>query len=30
VKPGKVAWEWWNDWGLTGVDFEPGIEHANL
>lgn len=22
---GKVAWEWWNDWGLTGVDFEPGI-----
>ena len=16
---------WWNDWGLTGVDFEPGI-----
>ena len=25
VKPGKVAWEWWNDWGLTGVDFEPGI-----
>lgn len=26
VKPGKVAWEWWNDWGLTGVDFEPGID----
>ena len=25
MKPGKVAWEWWNDWGLTGVDFEPGI-----
>ena len=19
IKPGKVAWEWWNNWGLTGV-----------
>ena len=26
VKPGKVAWEWWNDWGLTGVGFKPGID----
>jgi len=26
VKPGKVAWEWWNDWGLTHVGFEPGID----
>ena len=25
VKPGKVAWEWWNDWNLKGVDFESGI-----
>lgn len=25
IKPGKVAWEWWNDWGLEGVDFEVGI-----
>lgn len=25
IKPGKVAWEWWNDWGLHGVDFEAGI-----
>lgn len=25
VKPGLCAWEWWNDWGLTDVDFEPGI-----
>ena len=25
IKPGKVAWDWWNDWGLTGVDFESGI-----
>ena len=21
VKPGKVAWDWWNNWNLTGVDF---------
>ena len=21
IKPGKVAWEWWNDWGISGVDF---------
>ena len=25
VKPGLAAWEWWNDWGLEGVGFEPGI-----
>jgi len=25
VKPGKVAWEWWNHWGLSNVDFEAGI-----
>lgn len=25
VKPGKSAWEWWNNWGLYGVDFEAGI-----
>lgn len=25
IKPGKVAWDWWNDWGLTGVDFVAGI-----
>ena len=27
VKPGKVAWEWWNDWNLYGVDFETGINN---
>ena len=27
IKPGKVAWEWWNDWGLEGVDFTPGINN---
>lgn len=21
IKPGKVAWDWWNDWNLKGVDF---------
>lgn len=25
VKTGKVAWEWWNNWGITGVDFKAGI-----
>ncbi len=27
IKPGKVAWEWWNDWGLFGVDFKPGVNN---
>ncbi|MGN0282385.1 MAG: glycoside hydrolase family 97 protein [Prevotella sp.] len=25
IKPGKVAWDWWNDWNLKGVDFKAGI-----
>lgn len=25
IRPGKAAWEWWNDWGLYGVDFEAGV-----
>jgi alpha-glucosidase len=25
VKPGKVAWDWWNAWNLKGVDFKTGI-----
>lgn len=25
IKPGKVAWDWWNDWSLSGVDFVAGI-----
>lgn len=25
IKPGKVAWEWWNYWGLYNVDFRAGI-----
>lgn len=25
IKPGKVAWDWWNNWNVTGVDFPAGI-----
>lgn len=25
VKPGKVVWDWWNDWNIEGVDFRAGI-----
>lgn len=28
IKPGKVAWEWWNDWNLCGVDFKTGVNNA--
>ena len=28
IKPGKVAWEWWNHWGLSGVDFKAGVNNA--
>lgn len=27
IKPGKVAWEWWNNWNLQGVDFKTGINN---
>lgn len=27
VKPGKVAWDWWNDWNLYGVDFRAGVNN---
>ncbi len=27
IKPGKVAWDWWNDWTIYGVDFKPGINN---
>ncbi len=27
VNPGKVAWDWWNDWNLYGVSFEAGINN---
>lgn len=25
IKPGKVAWEWWNDCGLYHVNFKAGV-----
>lgn len=25
IKPGKVAWDWWNDWNIYGVPFKSGI-----
>lgn len=25
IKPGKVAWDWWNNWNISGVDFRAGI-----
>jgi alpha-glucosidase len=27
IKPGKVAWEWWNDWNLYNVDFKTGVNN---
>lgn len=27
IKPGKVAWEWWSDWNLDGVDFVTGVNN---
>ena len=27
IKPGKVAWDWWNDWNIEGVDFESGVNN---
>ena len=27
IKPGKVAWDWWNDWNLYGVDFRAGVNN---
>jgi alpha-glucosidase len=28
IKPGKVAWDWWNARNIYGVDFESGINTA--
>ena len=28
IRPGKVAWEWWNCLNITGVDFEAGFNTA--
>lgn len=28
IKPGKVAWDWWNDNNVYGVDFKAGVNTA--
>ena len=28
IKTGLVAWDWWNDWNITHVDFKAGINTA--
>ena len=25
IKPGQLAWDWWNNWNLEGVDFKAGV-----
>ncbi|HVX48549.1 MAG TPA: glycoside hydrolase family 97 protein, partial [Chitinophagaceae bacterium] len=25
IKPGKVSWDWWNDWNISHVPFRAGI-----
>ncbi|MEI8046054.1 MAG: glycoside hydrolase family 97 catalytic domain-containing protein [Bacteroidota bacterium] len=25
IKPGKIAWDWWNNWNISGVPFKSGI-----
>lgn len=27
IEPGQVAWEWWNDWNISGVDFKSGVNN---
>ncbi len=27
IRPGKVAWDWWNNWNISGVDFKSGINN---
>jgi len=27
IKPGKVAWDWWNALNIYGVDFESGVNN---
>ncbi|MGN0213336.1 MAG: glycoside hydrolase family 97 protein [Muribaculaceae bacterium] len=28
IRPGKVAWDWWCNWNIGGVDFEAGVNTA--
>ncbi|MEO6151194.1 MAG: glycoside hydrolase family 97 protein [Mucilaginibacter sp.] len=25
IRPGKVAWDWWNNWNISKVDFKAGV-----
>ncbi len=27
VRPGKVAWDWWNAWNVYGVNFKSGVNN---
>lgn len=27
IKPGKVAWDWWNDWNIYNVNFKAGVNN---
>jgi alpha-glucosidase len=27
LRPGKIAWDWWNDWNISHVDFKAGINN---
>lgn len=27
IKPGKVAWDWWNNWNVYNVDFNSGVNN---
>jgi alpha-glucosidase len=29
IRPGKVAWDWWNDFNTFGVDFRAGVNTEN-
>lgn len=28
IKPGKVTWDWWSKWMVSGVDFNGGVNTA--
>ncbi|HEY5569934.1 MAG TPA: glycoside hydrolase family 97 protein [Bacteroidales bacterium] len=30
IKPGLVAWDWWNNWNLTHVDFKAGYNTSTF
>lgn len=27
IEPGQVAWDWWNDWNISHVDFRAGMNN---